>query len=604
MEKLFGEFSGANYDQWLEQLKKDMKSDDVSKLLRARSEDLEIQSYFSAEQAPEPIFIGPFRKPLNPEFAAANEWEMNVDVLTDDLIQSNKQAHEALQHGANSLTFKGIGISNQEELILTLKNIVPEFISLRFDAGEGAPSLLFMLTDEFSRRSINKQKLRGSVTYDVLTDYAITGAFPYSKNESFSILEAMISASADALPMYRNLVVKGAVWHESGATAVQELAFSLSTFNEYFQELGKRISLETLASNARLELASGSDYFLQIAKFRAARILWHMFLEAYGIDSKTTPLEISAITALRNKTTADFYNNLLRATTEGMAAVSGGTDSLTVQPHDVFFREPDVNSRRLALNIQHLLHDESRLDKVLDPASGAWYIDALTHELIDRAWNLFQETEAKGGFTAALRSSWIQDQVKASAGELRKSISTRKRVLVGVSQFADLSSARIEPPHKQRDPLSKLPEIKTIESFREAEVIEKIRYYLNKSKSLSAFLAVFGDASKRSARAGFAKDFLAMAGIKSNLGDPSVALLDQLKSSFAMKADIVVLCAADEDYPSAVEMLKSDQWPNGLVWIAGKPSADSAQKLTNIDDYIFMGCDAESIFQKVLVAES
>jgi methylmalonyl-CoA mutase len=604
MEKLFGEFSGANYDQWLEQLKKDMKSDDVSKLLHARSEDLEIQSYFSAEQAPEPIFIGPFRKPFNPEFAAANEWEMNVDIATDDLIQSNKQAHEALQHGANSLTFKGIGISNQEELILTLKNVVPEFISLRFDAGEGAPSLLFMLTDEFSRRNINKQKLRGSVTYDILTDYALTGAFPYSKNESFSILEAMISAASEALPMYRNLVVKGAVWHESGATAVQELAFSLSAFNEYFQELGKRISIETLASNARLELASGSDYFLQIAKFRAARILWHMFLEAYGIDSKTSPLEISAVTTLRNKTTADFYNNLLRATTEGMAAVAGGIDTLTVQPHDVFSRESDVNSRRLALNIQHLLHDESRLDKVLDPASGAWYIDALTHELIDRAWNLFQETEVKGGFSAALRSSWIQDQVKASAGDLRKSISTRKRTLVGVSQFADLSSPRIEPPQKQRDPLSKLPEIKTIEPFREAEVIEKIRYYLNKSKSLSAFLAVFGDASKRSARAGFAKDFLAMAGIKSNLGDPSVALLDQLKSSFALKADIVVLCAADEDYASAVELLKTDQWPNGLVWIAGKPSDEIALKKAGIDDFIFLGCDAESIFQKVLVAES
>lgn len=604
MEQLFGEFSPTNYDQWLEQLKKDMKSDDVSRLLQARSEDIKIQSYFSAEQAPEPIFIGPFRKPLNPEFAAANEWEMNVDIATDDLIQSNKQAHEALQHGANSLNFTGIGISNQEQLILTLKNIVPEYISLRFDAGEGAPSLLFMLTDEFSRRNIDKEKLKGSVTYDILTDYAISGPFPYSKSESFSILEAMISASIETLPKFRNLVVKGSVWHESGATAVQELAFSLSTFNEYFQELGKRVSIETLAANARLELASGSDYFLQIAKFRAARILWHMFLEAYKIDSKKTPLEISGITALRNKTTADFYNNLLRATTEGMAAVSGGTDTLTVQPHDAFFRESDVNSRRLALNIQHLLHDESRLDKVLDPASGAWYIDALTHELIDRSWQLFQDTEAKGGFTAALRSSWIQDQVKASAGELRKSISTRKRVLVGASQFADLSAPRIEPPQKQRDPLSKLPEIKTIESFREAEVIEKIRFYLNKSKSLSAFLAVFGDASKRSARAGFAKDFLAMAGIKSNLGDPSVALIDQLKSSFAMKADIVVLCAADEDYPSAVELLKTDQWPNGLVWIAGKPSADSAQKLTAIDDYIFMGCDAEAIFQKVLVAES
>lgn len=604
MEKLFGEFSPANYEQWLEQLKKDMKSDDVSRLLQARSEDIQIQSYYSAEQAPEPIFIGPYRKPLNPEFASANEWEMNVDIATDDLIQSNKQAHDALQHGANSLNFTGIGISNQEELILTLKNIVPEFISLRFDAGEGAPSLLFMLTDEFSRRNIDKHKLHGSVSYDILTDYALTGAFPYSKSESFSILEAMISAASEALPKFRNLVVKGNVWHESGASAVQELAFSLSTFNEYFQVLGKRIPLETLASNARLEMASGSDYFLQIAKFRAARILWHMFLEAYGIDSKSSPLEISAITALRNKTTADFYNNLLRATTEGMAAVSGGTDTLTVQPHDSFFREPDVNSRRLALNIQHLLHDESRLDKVLDPASGAWYIDALTHELIDRSWALFQETEAKGGFTACLRSSWIQDQVKTSAGELRKSISTRKRVLVGVSQFADLSAPRIEPPQKQRDPLSKLPEIKTIEPFREAEVIEKIRYYLNKSKALSAFLAVFGDASKRSARAGFAKDFLAMAGIKSNLGDSSVALLDQLKSTLAKKADIVVLCAADEDYASAVELLKADEWPNGLVWIAGKPSDEIALKKAGIDDFIFLGCDAESIFQKVLVAES
>ncbi len=604
MEQLFGEFSPANYEQWLEQLKKDMKSDDVSRFLQARSEDILIQSYYSAEQSVEPIFIGPYRKPLNPEFAAANEWEMNVNVGTDDLIQSNKMALEALQQGANSITFTGIGISNQEELILTLKKIVPEYISLRFDADEGAPSLLFMLTDEFSRRAIDKHKLRGSVTYDILTDYAKNGAFPYSKSESFSILEAMILAAQEPLPQFRCLVVNGSFWHESGSTAVQELAFSLSTFQEYFDQLSKNISTEILASNARLQLSAGSDYFLQIAKFRAARILWHMFLEAHQLDGRKYPLEIAAETTFRNKTTADFYNNLLRATTEGMAAISGGADTLTVHPHDAFFREPDVNSRRLALNVQHLLHDESKLDKVLDPASGAWYIDALTHEIIDRSWALFQETEAKGGFTASLRSSWIQDQVKVSASNLRKAISTRKRVLVGVSQFADLQLPRIEPPIKPRDPLSKLPEIKVVENFREAEVIEKIRYYLNKSKALSAFIAVFGDASKRSARAGFAKDFLAMAGIKSNLGDPSVALLDQLKSTFAIKADIVVLCAADEDYPSAVELLKADQWPNGLVWIAGKPSADSAQKLTSIDEYIFMGCDAEAIFQKVLVAES
>lgn len=599
MEELYSSFVPSTYAHWLEQIRKDLKSDDTSRFESREREGLRISPLGHPEASTKPLFIGAYRRPHHPEFAYANDWEMEVALGTDDLVKTNKRALELLSSGATSLRFQGIGISNQEELQLVLRQILPDAVQLHFDAGEGAPALLFMLIDAMQQRSkLDLKALRGSVMFDVPGDWFRNGNFQFSESDDWAVLESMIQASTASLPSFRTLVHDGRSWHECGGAAVSELAFSLSAFQAAFQRLSQTIEPGQLASVAALHLASGSDYFLNLAKFRAARLLWHMFLEAYGLDSTSYPLEIYSHSAQRNKTLADPYNNVLRASTEGMAAVSGGADNLCIGAHDALFNEENTDALRLGLNLQHLMREESRLDKVCDPASGSWYIDTLTTQLCEKAWERFLEIEQAGGYLAALRKGSIQETLQREQNQLRHDVRTRRRVLVGTSQFADAQAHLPALNLLQRDPLLREPAWKTLEPYRESETFERIRLHLQHSARNKAFLAVFGDAKMRDLRAGFARDFVALAGMKSTVGDPQVHVLDQLQSNDARNASVIILCAGDGDYAAAVEMMQKDRWPDAPIWIAGK--SDDALKASGIQAFIHLGCDAEAVFRSWL----
>ena len=596
MEKPNTDFPQANYTLWLEQLKKDLKTDDLSKILSSRVESLEIPNLGQSEAQGDSLFVGHLRRSHHPEFAFANDWEKGVVLPTDDLIVANKSALQHLEQGASALCFEGIGISNQEELILTLRGVLPEAVSLHFDCGEGSPALLFMLTDEFARRPLNRDTLSGSVTFDIPGQLLRTGAFFHDQQTDFSVLNSMLDQGRSVLPRFKFVVHDARIYAESGATVVQELAFSLAAFAEYAGNLQHGNNPEAVLGSAQIRMSIGADYFLQLAKFRAMRLLWAMLLEAYKLDSTKSPLEIEAITTLRNKTIADPYTNLIRATTESMSAVMAGVDRLFVLPHDILFNENTANSRRLALNIQHLLQEESRLDKVLDPASGSWYIDGLTRQIVEQSWSLFCRVQELGGFFSAVRTGFLQDETRKSAAELRKSVMSRKRPIVGTSVFAEAQVNIPEALPPTRDPLSKIPEVKQLEPWREAEAFERLRRHLHRHFGKKAFLVCFGDASKSAARAGFTADFLALAGVVSVKGDRSIKPEDQLQSREALKAGLIVLCAGDDDYLPLVEELFPKARPDAPVWVAGKPADEAGLKALGIQQFIFLGCNVETVF--------
>jgi methylmalonyl-CoA mutase len=307
-------------------------------------------------------------------------------------------------------------------------------------------------------------------------------------------------------------------------------------------------------------------------------------------------LWISSETASRNKTLYDPHNNILRATTEAMSAIIGGSDELTIHPHDIYYKIPDEASQRTALNIHHLLHNESNLDKVLDVASGSYVIEQMTSDLIEKAWKLFLTIEEKGGFVAALRSGFIQDQLVLSRAAIEKNIRTRKRALVGVSTFADAKASVHVEIQSQRDPLAKLPEIRVVETFREASIFESLRQAFTLEKSPSAFLAVFGDEVKRNARAGFATEFMAVGGFVSTTGEAQVALIDQLQSEAALNAQVIILCSDDDSYLQGVETLLKDGWPSVPLIVAGNPSNAQQLEELGIHDFIYIGCDVAAVF--------
>lgn len=334
---------------------------------------------------------------------------------------------------------------------------------------------------------------------------------PYYRAEDLPVTPVSRRVSAGwhitegALPVG---TVNAARWHEQGATAVQELAFAIAEASEVLASGGEVPAIG---------LCAGSNYFFEIAKFRAARVLYANLARAYG---KHGEVQICASTALSNKSLYDPYTNLLRATTEALSAVLGGCDSLHVQPARF--------TPRLALNVQRILKEEAHLDAVADPAGGAYYVEALTSALAQEAWKLFQEIESLGGWSKA------QDRVVALAAEARaakeKAVASRRKTLVGVNNYPDTGESALD----ESDALSSA-------GWRMASAIEAIRLRTERhgaktGKRPRVLLLKRGDLKMKMARATFCQNFFGCGGFEIVEGEDLAP------------ADLVVLCSSDPEY--------------------------------------------------------
>jgi len=232
---------------------------------------------------------------------------------------------------------------------------------------------------------------------------------------------------------------------EAGGSAVQELAFALAVGTEYLREMDKRgVGVDVVAPRMRFAFSVGPNFFMEIAKFRAARLLWSRIVESFGGSQLSQAMNIHARTALWNKSKLDPYVNMLRTTTESFSAVLGGVQSLQVTPFDEVFGLPDEFSRRISRNTQILLATEAQLRHVVDPAGGSWAVEWLTDQIAQKAWSLFQEVEGKGGALASLQSGFIQSEVEKVAKAKEAALATRKDIQVGVNQYANLGEKKVE----------------------------------------------------------------------------------------------------------------------------------------------------------------
>lgn len=323
--------------------------------------------------------------------------------------------------------------------------------------------------------------------------------------------------------------VDAARWHEQGATSVQELAFALAEASEAFAQ-GKAVPA--------LVFGVGSNYFFEIAKLRAARVLFANLAEAYGASAE---VRVFARTAMANKSLYDPYTNLLRATTEALSAVIGGCDALEVQPARF--------DRRLALNVQRILKEESHLDGVADPAGGSYYIEALTDALASAAWKLFQELEAEGGFAKA--GGTIDRLVEAARAEKVKAVASRRRTLVGVNNYPDVNESALD----EADALAG-------SGWRMAMPIEAVRLRTERharrtGRRPRVLLLKRGDLKMKMARATFCRNFFGCGGFE-------IAESEELEP-----ADLVALCSSDPEYPEfAKDICLKTSAP---VVVAGNP---------------------------------
>lgn len=361
---------------------------------------------------------------------------------------------------------------------------------------------------------------------------------------------------------------------------VHQLAFALGISVEMVEYLkGEKISPDLSFASFAYHFPVGGDFFPEIAKFRAFRMLFAKLSEAYHISDEIalSPF-ILASTGINNKSEYDAYTNLLRTTTEAMSAIMGGANALNVRPFDATFNDADPFSQRISRNIQHLLKYESYLDKVSDAAGGSFYIEKLTEQIAQAAWKLFQEIEAKGGFLACLKSGFIQEMQEASQRKILVDMRKRKKVLVGINQYPDAKEVGQKTKYINNG----------FYGHEYVEIRQKIDNFAKvKGKRLIANICTFGDLTMRNARALFARNLLGCAGF-------------EVVENADMASDVIVLCSSDAEYfEEGKNMIASfrEKSPNSAILIAGKP--ENVETLA-ADGNLYAGIDVVYFLQSLI----
>jgi methylmalonyl-CoA mutase len=591
--ELFPEFPPVSPAQWEEKIIQDLKGADYEKKLVYRpGEGLRIKPYYTGEDLAGLDYLSAF--PGAFPFARGNKltgnnWFIRQDISVSDLKRANEKALDILMKGIDSLGF----ILDEEkeyskdDLDLLLRNIFAEIVELNFSGGPHVVQLMQNHYDMLVKYNRDFQKIHGSIEFDPLGRLVTKGNYYFSEKDDLDCCVQMIRI-AEHLPHFTVVSVDACHFHDAGATIIEELAFGLASGAEYLTLLTEKgLSVNHIAPKLKFRFATGSNYFLEIAKYRAARILWAQIVKAYGPSrDEICRMNIHAGTSRWNNALYDPYVNLLRSTTEAMSSIIAGIDSLTVLPFNAVFEKPSDFSERLARNQQLLLKEESYLDKVTDAAAGSYYIENLTDSIAAEAWKLFLEVDSLGGFLEAAKNGFIQDKIAASANQRSLELAGRKEILLGVNQYPNFTESIKEDisasvfKHDEQVPETYL--VRTLTPFRGAQPFEELRYrtdvYARAHKRPAAFMFTFGNLAMRMARSQFSRNFMACAGFETvdNLGFKTVE--EGIEAFRASNAEILVICSSDEEYPVIAPAIYEAVKDKAIVVVAGYPK-DAIEEL-------------------------
>jgi len=517
-----------------------------------RSEDLEGLDFMDAVPGQFPF--------IRSSKTENNAWLVRQDLLVIDIETANRDALDIIEKGVNSI---GFDLSSRDRITeADLKALLYELplhrIPVNFILREQFTDVLHFLHRHVKSAGIDPHTVRGSITHDPLGMLASTGNFTRDMFTDFSGQIDCLEFVKANLPGFRVIHVGGHLFHNAGASVTQVLAFTLAQGNEYLAQLSE-LGTEPgeILPYMQFQFSAGSSYFMEIAKLRAARLLWSKIVEAWSAKAVLKhAMFIHTDTSAWNQTVYDPYVNMLRGTTEAMSSVIGGTDSLTVRPYDAAFRPADNFSNRVARNTQVVLKEESYLDKVIDPAAGSYYIEKLTAILIEGAWELFLQVEEKGGFHKSLIDGFIQGAIRESAESRMKNMATRNNIMVGINQYPNFQEDMSAEIGDVPLPAKRLPEdqwiIEPLEVFRGSRDYENMRLKTENhpGEKPLVFMLTVGNLAMRRARAMFANNFFACAGFQviDNIGFESPE--KGARTAIDAGADIVVLCSSDEEYAS------------------------------------------------------
>jgi len=592
-KQLFTDFPEISTSMWEEKIKADLKGADYQKkLVWKNDEDIPVKPYYRQEDLEGLDYLEGLGSLKNPS-GAPNGWIIcqNLNVRKD-INFSNKRIKTALKGGAQAIriNLKNTGAPSPAMLEELLKNIHLGETELHFSGCLGADTLYDSMVVLARAKGVDPQHLHGSLGTDPLGKMTESG-IPLASLENIGRLVEKVYKNS---PDLKVIEVQGALIQNAGANLVEELAFSMAMASDYMAILtSKGIDPVTAQDILQLLLSSGSNYFMEMAKLRAARILWTKIAEAYGIEASRARINIHSISSEWDKTLYDPHVNMLRGTTEAMSSILGGADLVSVLPYDHPYGNGSEFSDRIARNVQIILREEVHFDQVADPASGSYYIENLTDSLAEKAWNLFCEVESKGGYKRAFEAGWIQEKVLLSRRNKTERSSSGRGHILGTNSFPNfnemiLDQLRADPASKNTDesPAELLP----LRPFRLSSLFEEIRLQTERSKKRPRVLLFkHGHPTWMTARAAFAGNFFACAGYEIVDHLPFKTVEEGVVYCKSENFDIVVLCSSDDAYGEIAPVVHEALKGKSIVVVAGDP-VESMEKLrkAGIEHFIHM----------------
>lgn len=473
---LLAEFPPASFDDWRKVVEAELKGAPFDKrMFTATYEGITLRPIYRREDTEKLAHVdsfpgfAPFARGCRAAGYVKQPWEVSQEIAAPSAGGFNNAALNSLGRGLNALnmvldqatrnghdpdweTPEGVGvgglsIATLEDLDRALAGVDLEKVSLFVRSGASAMPFAAVLVALARKRQKAVNGLRGCIEMDPLGVLAHEGRLPQSVSGAYREMSILTQWAAANAPQLQTICVHSRSWHEGGGNAVQELAFTLATAVEYLRQLGERgLGVDLVAPRIRFAVTVGTNFFMEIAKLRALRMLWARVVATLGGSEVSQKLSLHVRTSHWNKTVYDPHNNLLRATVEAFAGVLGECDSLQVGAFDEVLRQADDFSLRIARNTQLILQKECNLEHVIDPAGGSWFVESMTAELATRAWGLFQEVEKRGGLEAALREGFPQSAVATTAAEKLKAVARRRDSIIGVNQYANPKEQPLERP--------------------------------------------------------------------------------------------------------------------------------------------------------------
>ncbi len=600
-EKLFSDFCAPTRQEWIEKINVDLKGADYQKKMVWRTnegfnaepfyrkEDVEGLSQTDALPGQFPYLRG--NKKDN------NRWYVRQNLKVNNAKEANEKALDILNKGVTSIGFKIAAKDLSADFISTLLyNIEVEAVELNFSTCQGhTVELAKLLVAYFNEKGYAPEKIVGSVNFDPIQKIIMKG-------KDTTALLAELKALVEVLAPFKNfrcVNVNADCLCDAGAYIYQELGYALAWGNEYLNLMVEAgIPADLAAKKIKFNLGISGVYFMEIAKFRAARMIWANIVKQYNPECNCScKMYVNATTSSYNKTIFDSYVNMLRTQTEAMSAALASVDAIVVTPFDATYETPTEFAERIARNQQLLLQEESHLDKIVDVAGGSYFIETLTQSLAKQAWNLFLNIEEEGGFLAAAKAGTIQENINKTNAERHANAGKRKEFLLGTNQFPNFNetSEGKEPMetcgcchsgNSCEKPFAK------IETSRLASDFEELRLQVEKAdKQPVAFMLTIGNLAMRQARAQFSCNFLACAGYKviDNLGFPTVE--EGIDAAMKVNADIVVLCSSDDEYAEyAIPAFKALDG-RAMFVVAGAPACAEDLKAAGIENFIHVRVD-------------